>query len=461
MLKNKNSILITAAVFTIILAVTAPLNAFNGDSFYGEEEEISTEVSGELFPEYRLLSDNGDLEENMMGEMKFTYPGSTHEFKFLLDFQVGAAEEIDFDEAYYRYYGDKYHFLIGKHRTIWGTGDKVHVVDNLNPEDMSDFINREYKDRQIGEEMLKIDRYFRGGNASLEFVYTPEFSGHRLADDPDSSLGNWVINPFAGKFELSNLAAISPYSQKEIINKFEDSIDDEENQFGLRFTDSRQGVDYGFSYYKGYLREPSYNPQTLNQSLEKIDFNSNISAAEFSEVLNDAYLHYDEVDIFGFELAKVIGDVNSRFELAYCRTDDTSGDNPAVKNNRIAWVVGGDRDLPISNLNLNIQFTGTKILDDEEIKENHIDYSEDGDYTSHRAIVKLEDSYSNEKIIPELTWIYNLSDNDYSLEAAVDYEMQQDLHLELSHKIFHGDNESIFGQFEDNDYTSVGLRYSF
>src|SRR6056297_2595613 len=152
MLKNKNSILITAAVFTIILAVTAPLNAFNGDSFYGEEEEISTEVSGELFPEYRLLSDNGDLEENMMGEMKFTYPGSTHEFKFLLDFQIGAAEEIDFDEAYYRYYGDKYHFLIGKHRTIWGTGDKVHVVDNLNPEDMSDFINREYKDRQIGEE---------------------------------------------------------------------------------------------------------------------------------------------------------------------------------------------------------------------------------------------------------------------------------------------------------------------
>ncbi|MGM0602317.1 MAG: DUF1302 family protein [Bacillota bacterium] len=461
MLKNKNIIIIIAVVFTFILTMSSPLCAFNGDSFYGGDEEISTEVNGEIFPEYRIFSDNGDIEENLMGELDFIYPGSTHEFKFLLDFQVGAAEEVAFDEAYYRYYGDKYHFLIGKHRTIWGTGDKVHVVDNLNPQDMSDFINREYKDRQVGEEMFKIDRYFRGGNASLEFVYTPEFNGNILADDPDSPLGNWIINPFAGKFALSDLAAVSPYSEKEIINEFQDSIGDEDNQFGLRFTDSRQGMDYGFSYYKGYLREPSYDPQTLNESLNNLDLDSEISTSEFDKVLNNVDLHYDEVDIFGFEMAKVIADINSRFELAYYRTDDTDGSNLAVRNNRIAWVIGGDRDLPISNLNLNIQFTGEKILDDDKINKNHIDYSEDGDYTSQRAIVKLEDSFSNEKIIPELTWIYNLDDNDYSLEAALDYELQQNLHLELSHKIFNGDKDTIFGQFEENDFSSAGLRYSF
>ncbi|WP_233487026.1 MULTISPECIES: hypothetical protein [unclassified Halanaerobium] len=458
MFKNRSLIFITAAVF--ILIATNSISAFNGSSFYGDEK-TSVEVGGEFFPEYRIMTDNGDLEENIMGEINFTYPGKTHEFKFLLDFQAGAAEEIDFDEAYYRYYGDKYHFLIGKHRLIWGTGDKVHVVDNLNPEDMSDFINREYKDRQIGEEMLKIDRYFRGGNASLEFVYTPDFNGHRLADDPDSPLGNWIINPFADKFELSDLAVITPYTQTDIINKFENSLEGEENQFGLRFTDSRQGVDYGFSYYKGYLREPSYNPQALKQGLDNIDLSSSISSAEFNKILTNADLHYDEVDIFGFELAGAAADINSRFELAYYRTDDTSGNNPSVKNNRIAWIIGGDRDLPINNINLNIQFKGTKILDDEQIQKNHIDYNPEGDYTSHRAIVKLKDSYSSEKIIPELTWIYNLNDNDYSLEAAVDYELQQDLHLELSHKIFNGDRETTFGQFDDNDFTSVGLRYSF
>lgn len=446
---------ITAA---LVLVFTFPLYAFDGSSFYKEETE--TQLSGEIFPEFRIFSDDGDIEENLMGELDIAYPGNTHEFKVLIDYQISAVDEIDFAEAYYSYHGDKYNLLIGKHRTIWGKGDKVHVLDHLNPQDMSDFINKDYKDRQIGEDMLKIDRYFRGGNAKIEFIYTPEFNGHRLADDPDSSLGNWIINPFADSFELSDLAAASQYSQTEIINKFEDAVEDEDNQFGLRFTDSRQGIDYGFSYYNGYFREASYNPQILN-SIDSSDLKSGISADEFDQLLQKAELHYDEVDIFGFEMAKVIGNINSRLELAYYKTDDSSGDNPAVKNNRIAWVIGGDKNLPISNLNLNIQFTGEKILDDKKIDKIDVDYNKDGDYTTHRAIVKLEDSYSNEKIIPELTWIYNLNDSDYSLEAAVDYELQQDLHLELSHKVFSGDEGTTFGQFEDNDFTSLGLRYSF
>lgn len=179
-------------------------------------------------------------------------------------------------------------------------------------------------------------------------------------------------------------------------------------------------------------------------------------------------MHYDEVDIFGFEMARVIADINSRLELAYYRTDDTAGDDPTIRNNKIAWVIGGDRDLPISNLNLNLQFTGEKILDDDQIEDNissgkniDLQYNQDGDYTTNRAILKLEDSYQNEKIIPELTWVYNLKDHDYSLKAAVDYELKQDLVLTFAHKIFRGDSDTQLGRFEDNDYSSFALKYSF
>jgi len=449
----------------IVLCLAIPAAAFDGGGFYeSEAEDEALDISGEIAPEFRLFTDDGDLEENLKGDLEFLYPGLEHEFKVLINYQVGAVEEIDFNEVYYKYYGEQYNFTFGKNIVIWGKGDKVHVLDNINAEDMSDFINPDYKDRQVGEEMIKIDRFFRGGNANLEFIYTPSFTPNRFAEDLESPLGNWVINPFAAQssnLTLRKIAAATNQTESDVISKVKDATAEEDNQLGLRFTDSRGGTDYGLSYYHGYLRTPSY---------DKFEFNNeyNRNGSTFASSLKAANLHYDEVDVFGFELASVIADINSRFELAYYRTDDTDGDDPTIRNNKIAWVIGGDRDLPISNLNLNLQFTGEKILDDDQIEANivssnniDVEYNKDGDYITNRAILRLEDSYQNEKIIPELVWIYNLQDHDYSLEVAVDYELKQDLVFAISHKIFSGDQNTDFGQFEDNDFSSFALKYSF
>lgn len=454
-----------SVVFAVMLLLCLSLTAaaFDGGGFYSEEaEEKTININGEIKPEFRLFADDGDLEENLEGDLEFVYPGLEHEFKVLIDYQIGAVEEIDFNEVYYKYYGEQYNFTVGKNIVIWGKGDKVHVLDNINAQDLSDFINPEYKERQIGEEMIKVDRFFREGSANLEFIYTPDFTPDRFAEDPESPLGNWVINPFAAQssdLTLSKIAAATNQSEADVISEVKDSTADEDNQFALRFTDSRGGTDYGLSYYQGYLRRPSYDKAAFKNEYESNTFSSALEAAD---------LHYDEVDVFGFELARVIADINSRLELAYYRTDDTAGDNPTVRNNKIAWVIGGDRDLPISNLNLNLQFTGEKILDDDQIEDNivagkniDLQYNQNGDYTSNRAILRLEDSYQNEKIIPELIWVYNLQDHDYSLEASVDYELKQDLVFNISHKIFSGDPDTDFGQFKDNDFSSFSLEYSF
>lgn len=478
MFKRNTKILITLTIILLLLA-NSPVFAQGESSFYGGEDKTEIEIGGEISPELRFFSADDQLNENLKGNLEISYPGQKHEFNFLLDFQPGAVEEIEVDELYYKYYGEKYNILLGKDRPIWGKGDQLHVVDNLNAEDMSDFINQDYKDRQIGEEMLKIDRYFRGGNANLEFVYTPDFIPDRLAEDPESRQGNWVINPFAAQSSLQDLAAATGQTEAEVIRQVKDAIPEEDNQFALRFTDSRGGTDYGFNYYNGYLREPSYNLRNLNGSLENnpIETPDNLAEIEenkqnFNQALNAASLQYDEVDVFGFEMARVIADINSRFELAYYRTEDTEGTDPTVRNNKIAWVIGGDRDLPISNLNLNLQFKGEKILDDDQIEDNVINtptglqnidlqYQPDGDYTNNRAVLVLEDSYQNEKIIPQLSWVYNLDDNDYMLEASVEYELKQDLILTASHKVFNGDAGTTFGQFEDNDYSAISLNYSF
>jgi len=213
MLKNIKKI--TLICFIIIFTFTAAAAAFDGGSFYAQEEETAATIIGETKPEIRIF-DDGDIEENLSGKLDISYPGTSHSFQLITDFQIGAAEEIEFNELNYQFFGENYSFLIGKHRVIWGKGDQLHVLDNINPEDLSDFYNPDYKDRQIGEEMIKIDRYFRNGNANLEFIYTPDFEGHRLAEDSESPLGDWVINPFSDIISLTKLKSATNYSETKI-----------------------------------------------------------------------------------------------------------------------------------------------------------------------------------------------------------------------------------------------------
>lgn len=455
----EKSMMILVVATLIISIFTFTTMAFESESFFSEEQGPEFTYSGELYSEYRLFK-NGNNSGHINLELELAYQTENYDLDALIDYTSGAREELDLAEAFIKYYAGDYQVLMGKKRLVWGKGDQVHVVDQINAEDMSDFINPDYLDRQVGEEMLKVDRYFRNGQGLLEFVYTPEFTPHKFADDPDSQLGNWIINPFT-TISMEEISALTGYSQAEIINQVEAAFPEYDDQFALRYTDSRQGIDYGFSYYHGYLRDPAYNKTVL---LAAVSNPSQLDKDKFEELLTAAELHYDQVDMLGVELATVWKTINTRFEVAYFMTDDISGDDPLVRNNKIAWIIGGDRDIPLSNLNLNIQLTGEKILDSTAINNNGIsdlEYNENGDYTTNRVIVNLEDSYQNETIVPEVTWIYNLEDEDYSLEAKVDYKIKDDLHLELAHKIFSGNPGTTFGQFADNDFTSLAVRYSF
>jgi hypothetical protein len=51
-----------------------------------------------------------------------------------------------------------------------------------------------------------------------------------------------------------------------------------------------------------------------------------------------------------------------RGEAAYLLTGDTAGDDPLVHNNRVEYLAGFDVNLPLGNLNLNVQNRGPVIL---------------------------------------------------------------------------------------------------
>src|SRR5574344_1730216 len=69
----------------------------------------------------------------------------------------------------------------GKMKLVWGKGDKLHVLDNFNADDYTDFIIPDYIDRRISTPMIHTAYSFNDGNIKLEAVYAPVMATDRFA----------------------------------------------------------------------------------------------------------------------------------------------------------------------------------------------------------------------------------------------------------------------------------------
>ena len=74
----------------------------------------------------------------------------------------------------------------GKMKVVWGKGDKLHVIDNFNSDDYTDFIIPDYLDRRISTPMIRgvyaVPLNSRTvSNVMIEGVYTPIMPVDRFA----------------------------------------------------------------------------------------------------------------------------------------------------------------------------------------------------------------------------------------------------------------------------------------
>ncbi|BDU50037.1 hypothetical protein [Haliovirga abyssi] len=451
---------------------------FGDDISSNSEKSVKTEFSGKLkFDNRLILGDNNRANSNPNLDLNLKVTKANSELNATMKFNEDA-KTGELSEGYLKLYYDNFDISAGKMKVVWGKGDKLHVVDNLNSENLTDFINQDYLDRKVAEKMIKINYYI--GNGNLELVYTPEFTPNAMPVEDtwktnqqksmESILEKKVFDDeyadFTGKIDdavnyiVSNNPYISdktqvPFSAVMDVLKTQNSaiyddmkakIDDmkakfqkpqkiEDGQFAARFTDSISGFDFGASYYYGKLRTPSFNPTTLD-------------------------INYDKVQVIGAELGKVLLTFNTRAELAYYLTEDTDGTDPLVHNNKIAWIVGADRDLPIHNMNINFQVKSEKILNDDKISASDVDYNKDG-YFTDMIVGKIGDKFKNETILPEVQFVYNVESKDYMVNTQVEYKLKDDTSMTAMYKIFGGDNNTIFGEFDKNDYAALNFEYDF
>ncbi|OQY31639.1 MAG: hypothetical protein B6241_13500, partial [Spirochaetaceae bacterium 4572_59] len=214
-------------------------------------------------------------------------------------------------------------------------------------------------------------------------------------------------------------------------------------QAALHYTSTSGGFDYGFIYYAGYNKLPSFN----------YEFDGDKTVNYWYE--------YDPMQTFGLEAAYVLAGLNLRGEFAYNMTQDFDGHKSDVHNHNIAWVGGFDRDIPVSNLNINIQEAGRLILNKNEIAMGDIEYNDEEEYTQNLLILKLSDKYLHEKLEAEVIVFYHFEDADYGVYPKLEYSPVDDFTLGMEARFFGGDDDSLFGQYDDNDLVEFTVAFDF
>ncbi|MCR5172251.1 MAG: hypothetical protein K6B73_05240, partial [Treponema sp.] len=445
-------------VAAMILAAGTFAFADEFDEFSGEFEEYvepvvtlsgSASMAGRVYTDLRdgnnevLDLQDSVTEGNPSVKIGADYSGSSSDvsIKFKFDkFSLGDYKEDIVEEFTARAYLGNFQLEAGKMKVVWGKGDKLHVVDNFNANDYTDYIIPDYIDRRIAEPMFRLV-YSTPSNVKLEGIWTPMMTADRLASD-----GVWVPNAMktltstvegAMKHNLAlildgtikgvaadattsasavnAIMAASSFSSDNLVGDDIHSI--KFGQAGARTTFTLGHLDLGLSYYYGHSKQPSANLSPYIDSLTAavaswsqttdgqtfistnygaeitnrvtalvpgyaaelassvvagntytlldgssvtvtdqatgqavaVDLATRKAMAEVTPVVVEAHaqeialasnqglalpeLNYDQVQVFGLEMATVLWKFNIRAEGAYYLTKDTAGDNPWIHNN--------------------------------------------------------------------------------------------------------------------------------
>ena len=199
-----NKLLLTAEVLALCAAPAiaqdfGDFGDFDDDSSAGVASKI--EVSGNVSMEARAYVDTEDGDKaadekievagKPSGKLELSYSGNNSDMTLSLNMDADMIKnnpEDIVDELVLRgRLGDYVTVEAGKMKIVWGKGDKLHVLDNFNADNYSDFIIPDYLDRRVSTPMIRGIISLPVANFNIEGVYTPLLPVDRFATS-----GKWT-----------------------------------------------------------------------------------------------------------------------------------------------------------------------------------------------------------------------------------------------------------------------------
>ena len=380
---------------------------------------------------------------------------------------------------------------LGIQKFAWGKLDGIQPNDVVNPESFGDPILEDENDRKIGVPALSATAYLpsppgpRFENLQLTGVWLPIVTAFRFADDderwyppiarvpPQSTVDGFTVRNEARVRNGDVPSRPSPWS-------------DLRNGGGAgRFAGFLGGADFGFYLYDGYDTQPALDadargfvrfdptrPGCVPLEPECFDVRSEV----------DVVPVFQRVTLVGGDLAYGVLGATLRAEGAFVKnrlyprairdiveTQEIGTINQAllltgqeqeveirlspvnVRRDGIEWGFGGD--YLWNDTFLLLQLNQTIVLD------NDVDLLISD--TETRIAMTVRRSFFAERLEAELIGFYGMQGVYGVAHPRITYDLTDEVDVRVGYVLIEGHENSIIGQYKENDQGYVRLRLSF
>jgi hypothetical protein len=153
--------------------------------------------------------------------------------------------------------GERTHFKLGKQQVVWGETDFFRAMDIIHGYDLRwrSFLELENEELRKPLNLANVTIDVPELAGSLQLIYRPGWDGaDDVGDDGPINGGRWAPAPWAGAGVTSSL--IGP------INRHHKFGDEDDANYGFRWSGTLKQVGYSFAYYRGISSEgvTTFNP---------------------------------------------------------------------------------------------------------------------------------------------------------------------------------------------------------
>ena len=338
---------------------------------------------------------------------------------------LGDSNTAELRDFYFELNAANSSLRLGKQQIVWGNLDGLRVLDQMNPHSFREFILADFDESRIGLWSLYFDTGL--GPWRAELVWTPDTTTHDIPEP-----GAW--------FEFQALRyryGASPGIQlPEITTDLPKSMIDDAT-YGARLSGAVGRVDIRLQAQTGLDYEP----------LGRLDVTpAGIVLEQF----------YRKRQIYGLSFESTLAGlvVRGEFSAQPNRTFNINegGDLKIAEADQWTGAIGLDLNGPW-NIFINIQYVYDRVSSppDGLVRPN----------SDHVATVFARRTFAYDTITAELRWYGTLDDNDGLARGSVSWALADNFSIELGADFFYGDENGIFGQFQDRDRVSASATFTF
>jgi hypothetical protein len=417
-----------------------------GDDLWGDSEDdtaassVPFDVTG--FGEIRLgqrLSDVDNQKQSSLAEFRLElekdwqwHTGSAKVTTDLLYDDVEESQKIDLEsgagwldlrEAWVQQrLSSAADIKLGRQILTWGVGDLIFIND-LFPKDWNSFLaGRDEQYLKAPSDAIRLGVFSEAVNVNL--IYVPRFDADRYIDGRRLSF----FSPLAGEVVGNN--RILAVDQPDHTGR--------DDEWALRLYRAVASFEIAAYGYRGYWKSPGgFNPLT-------------------------GFAIFPRLQVFGASARGPIGPGIFSIETGFYQSlDDRDGTDPFVNNDELRFLAGYEWEL-VRDTTLGLQYY-------LEAMEDYGDYKSAlpagfvaRDHYRQLVSVRLTRLAMNQNLTLSLFGFYSPTDRDGYLRPKIQYKATDHWTVEGGFNLFAGqDDNSFFGQFEDNTNVYAGVRYNF